>query len=139
MFDEVRGTDGSSSTHQSHKKGGGGRSPAYALFEVLDAEQAAVEATGRPAGAALVPGLEATITTFEEGQIVRGTVTDIRENEVIVDVGFKSEGTIPAAEFRNIENLAVGMQFDVYLESVDENGTVRKRFECRYTAPTLRL
>src|SRR5262245_32906741 len=115
MLDEVRGTPGSP-THQSHAKGGaGGRSPAYALFEHLDAEQAAIEATGRPAGATLVPGLETTIATFEEGQIVRGTVTDIRENEVIVDVGFKSEGTIPAAEFRNIDNLAVGMQFDVYL------------------------
>jgi small subunit ribosomal protein S1 len=101
-------------------KGGAGlRSPAYALFEHIDAEQAAVEATGRPAGATLIPGLEATITTFEEGQIVRGTVTELRENEVIVDVGFKSEGTIPAQEFRNIDNLAVGMQFDVYLEKLE--------------------
>ncbi|HXV14906.1 MAG TPA: hypothetical protein VEC56_11940, partial [Candidatus Krumholzibacteria bacterium] len=69
MLDEVRGTSGSE-TQLSHAKGGaGGRSPAYALFEHLDAEQAAVEATGRPAGAMLIPGLEATITTFEEGQI----------------------------------------------------------------------
>lgn len=119
MIDDVRGTEGSTSTRKDYAKGGAGlRSPAYALFEILDAEQAAVEATGRPAGA-MIPGLEATITTFEEGQIVRGTVTDIRENEVIVDVGFKSEGTIPAAEFRNIDNLAVGMQFDVYLEKLE--------------------
>ncbi len=119
MLDEVRGTPGST-THQSLVKGGaGGRSPAYALFEQLDAEQALIEATGRPPGAQLVPGLETTIATFEEGQIVRGTVTDIRENEIIVDVGFKSEGTIPAAEFRNIDNLAVGMQFDVYLEKLE--------------------
>jgi small subunit ribosomal protein S1 len=119
MLDEVRGTPGST-TQPDYVKGGAGlRSPAYAQFERLDAEEAAVEATGRPAGATLIPGLEATITTFEEGQIVKGTVTDIRENEVIVDVGFKSEGTIPAVEFRNIENLAVGMQFDVYLEKLE--------------------
>jgi small subunit ribosomal protein S1 len=119
MLDEVRGTSGST-TQRDYTKGGAGlRSPAYAQFERLDAEQAAVEATGRPAGATLVAGLEATITTFEEGQIVKGTVTDIRENEVIIDVGFKSEGTIPAAEFRNIENLAVGMTFDVYLEKLE--------------------
>jgi small subunit ribosomal protein S1 len=119
MIDEVRGTSGSE-TQRSHAKGGAGlRSPAYALFEHIDAEQAAVEATGRPAGAMLIPGLEATITTFEEGQIVKGTVTDIRENEVIVDVGFKSEGTIPAQEFRSVDNLTVGMQFDVYLEKLE--------------------
>ena len=93
MFD---GTSGSSRSEQTSTKGGAGlRSPAYALFETLDAEAAAIEATGRAAGATLAPGYEATITTFEEGQIVRGTVTSIRENEVIVDVGFKSEGTIP--------------------------------------------
>jgi small subunit ribosomal protein S1 len=117
MFD---GTSGSSRSEQTSTKGGAGlRSPAYALFERLDAEAAAVEATGRAAGATLAPGYEATITTFEEGQIVRGTVTGIRENEVIVDVGFKSEGTIPLAEFRSVDNLAVGDQFDVYLEKLE--------------------
>ncbi|MCI0703998.1 MAG: S1 RNA-binding domain-containing protein, partial [Planctomycetia bacterium] len=119
MLDDVRGTSGSE-TQLSHAKGGAGlRSPAYAFLEVLGAEEAAVEATGRPAGAAAVSGLEATITTFEEGQIVRGTVTELRENEVIIDVGFKSEGTIPAAEFRSVDNLAVGMQFDVLLEKLE--------------------
>ncbi len=119
MLDEVRGTPGSTTQKSLAKGGAGGRSPAYALFEHLDAEQAAVEATGRPAGAMLIPGLETTIITFEEGQIVRGTVTDIRENEIIVDVGFKSEGTIPAQEFRSVDNLTVGMQFDVYLEKLE--------------------
>lgn len=114
------GTSGTSRSSETSTKGGAGlRSPAYALFERLDAEAAAIEATGRAAGATLAPGYEATITTFEEGQIVRGTVTGIRENEVIVDVGFKSEGTIPLAEFRSVDNLAVGDQFDVYLEKLE--------------------
>lgn len=117
MFDA---SSGSSRSEQTSTKGGAGlRSPAYALFERLDAEAAAVEATGRAAGATLAPGYEATIQTFEEGQIVRGTVTGIRENEVIVDVGFKSEGTIPIQEFRSVDNLAVGDQFDVYLEKLE--------------------
>jgi len=117
MFDA---SSGSSRSEQTSTKGGAGlRSPAYALFETLDAEAAAVEATGRAAGATLAPGYEATIQTFEEGQIVRGTVTGIRENEVIVDVGFKSEGTIPLQEFRSVDNLAVGDQFDVYLEKLE--------------------
>jgi len=117
MIDESRGP---ARTENTQARGGVGlRSPAYALFEHLDAEAAAIEATGRAAGATLIPGYEETISTFEEGQIVRGTVTDIRENEVIVDVGFKSEGTIPIAEFRNIDQLAVGNQFDVYLEKLE--------------------
>ncbi|MDH4037317.1 MAG: 30S ribosomal protein S1 [Candidatus Krumholzibacteria bacterium] len=93
------------------------RSPAYALFEHMDTEAAAVEATGRSASTAIA--YEDTITTFEEGQIVKGHVTEIRENEVIIDVGFKSEGSIPRAEFRSIENLAVGDPFDVYLEKLE--------------------
>ena len=114
------GSSGTSRSEQTSTKGGAGlRSPAYAIFEQLDVEAAAVEATGRAAGATLAPGYEATITTFEEGQIVRGTVTGIRENEVIVDVGFKSEGTIPLAEFRSVENLTLGDQFDVYLEKLE--------------------
>jgi len=117
MIDESSGT---ARSEQNHAKGGAGlRSPAYALFEIMDAEAAAFEATGRSASATLIPGYENTINTFEEGQIVKGTVTEIRENEVIVDVGFKSEGTIPLAEFRNIDNLTVGDQFDVYLEKLE--------------------
>lgn len=38
-----------------------------------------------------------------------------------------------------LKHMARLWQFDVYLESVDENGTVRKRYECRYTPPELRL
>ncbi|CAN7349688.1 SpoVR family protein [Trinickia sp. LjRoot230] len=38
-----------------------------------------------------------------------------------------------------LKHMARLWQFDVFLESVDENGTVRKRYECRYVAPELRL
>jgi small subunit ribosomal protein S1 len=87
------------------------------MFEVIDAE--ADGAASRNASAALVAEYEKTITSFEEGQIVMGTVSQIRENEIIVDVGFKSEGTIAIAEFRNIVNMQVGDQFDVYLEKLE--------------------
>ena len=74
MIDESRGP---ARTENTQVRGGVGlRSPAYALFEHLDAEAAAVEATGRAAGAALIPGYEETISTFEEGQIVRCQVAE---------------------------------------------------------------
>jgi stage V sporulation protein R len=38
-----------------------------------------------------------------------------------------------------LRHMARLWQFDVYLESVDENGTVRKRYECRYMPPPVRV
>ncbi len=97
------------------------RSPAYASFEVIEATdgEIIVGTAGLPAGSEFGSEYEKTITSFEEGQIVRGSVTEIRENEVIVDVGFKSEGTIPAVEFHNVRDIKVGDQFDVYLEKLE--------------------
>ena len=42
---------------------------------------------------------ESSFTTLKAGTIVKGTVTEIRQNEVIVDIGGKAEGSIPHAEF----------------------------------------
>ena len=56
----LEGTSGTSRSEQTSTKGGAGlRSPAYALFEQLDAEAAAIEAAGRAPGATLAPGYEA--------------------------------------------------------------------------------
>ena len=40
---------------------------------------------------------------FKEGSIVKGRILEIRPREVLVDIGYKSEGVIPAAEFDEIE------------------------------------
>jgi small subunit ribosomal protein S1 len=117
MIDESHGSAEAARSENYSKGGVGLRSPAYAQFERMEVEEAAAEATGR-SGTAVID-YDNTITTFEEGSIVKGHVTEIRENEVIVDVGFKSEGTIPRSEFRNIEQLTVGDPFDVYLEKLE--------------------
>lgn len=62
---------------------------------------------------------ENTIKDFKEGEIVRGTVLGVTRDDVIVDVGFKSEGIIPIAEFPEPINIKVGDQIDVYLEAVE--------------------
>lgn len=63
-----------------------------------------------------------------EGQVVKGRILQINENEVLVDVGYKSEGIIPIEEFRNMleaEAIKVGELIDVYLEkSEDSDGLV---------------
>jgi small subunit ribosomal protein S1 len=60
-----------------------------------------------------------------EGSIVKGRIIDIRPNEVLVDIGYKSEGVIPANEFRNCPDLKIGDEVEVLLEKLeDEDGMV---------------
>jgi small subunit ribosomal protein S1 len=57
---------------------------------------------------------------FEEGEVVRGRVVHVGTGEVLVDVGYKSEGTIPVEEFRG--NLPkVGQEIEVYLEAKEDS------------------
>ena len=52
---------------------------------------------------------------FKEGSIVKGHVLEVRPREVLVDIGYKSEGVIPIAEFEDMEDLQVGDEVEVLL------------------------
>src|SRR5215813_3084161 len=55
---------------------------------------------------------------IQEGEVVRGRVVEVRDSEVLVDIGYKSEGTIAIEEFRHAGSLPkVGDDIEVYLES----------------------
>ena len=56
---------------------------------------------------------------LKEGAIVSGTITEIRQNEVVVDVGGKSEGTIPNVEFIDVGELEIGEDIEVLLERIE--------------------
>ena len=59
---------------------------------------------------------------IQEGEVVRGRVVELRESEILVDIGYKSEGTIPIEEFRHAGSLPkVGDEIEVYLESKEDN------------------
>ncbi|HEY5998784.1 MAG TPA: 30S ribosomal protein S1 [bacterium] len=60
-----------------------------------------------------------TLVNLEEGEIVRGRVIKITDQEVLVDVGFKSEGSIPINEFRRDNVPAVGDEVEVFLEEAE--------------------
>ncbi len=62
---------------------------------------------------------EESLRSIGEGEIVRGTVLSIENNEVLVDVGFKSEGVIPLSEFADPGSLSVGQTVDVFLEKME--------------------
>lgn len=62
---------------------------------------------------------------FAVGEIVPGTVIEVRPKEVLVDIGYKSEGVISAGEFADINAIAVGSQVDVLIEKLeDKDGMV---------------
>ena len=62
---------------------------------------------------------------FREGSIVKGRILEIRPREVLVDVGYKSEGVIPLVEFEEADSLEVGDEVDVLLERLEnEEGMV---------------
>ena len=56
---------------------------------------------------------------LKEGAIVSATITEIRQNDVVVDIGGKSEGVIPANEFIDIGELQIGSQIDVYVVKLE--------------------
>src|SRR5712664_3880071 len=62
------------------------------------------------------------VSDVEEGEVVRGRVVEVRDSEILVDIGYKSEGTIPIEEFRHAGSLPkVGEEIEVYLESKEDN------------------
>ncbi len=75
--------------------------------------------------AAMTAMYEETLKHFTEGSIVKGTVLEVRPNEVLVDIGYKSEGLIQASEFKDISALKPGDQLEVLLENLeDDDGMV---------------
>ena len=60
-----------------------------------------------------------TFGTIFEGQIVKGRVVAVTDNGVAIDIGFKSEGLVPLAEFPNIDELRPDDEVEVFLESVE--------------------
>ncbi len=61
-----------------------------------------------------------TLSNIATGEVVEGTVTEINKREVTVNIGYKSEGMIPATEFRYNPDLAVGDKVEVYVDSVED-------------------
>ena len=89
----------------------------------------------------LVPDYESTFPEINEGQVVHGTVVRVDKDEVLVDIGYKSEGVIPTAELsirRSVnpaDEVAVGEEIDaLVLTKEDAEGRLilskkRARFE----------
>ena len=64
--------------------------------------------------------LKQSSTRFATGQIVKGIVIEVRPKEVLVDIGYKSEGVIPANEFDDIKLVKLGDEVDVLIEKLED-------------------
>lgn len=64
-----------------------------------------------------------SIKVIREGQIIKGKIVSIKTKEVLVDVGFKSEGILPIAEFSR-EDLEVGKEIDFLIESIENEAGI---------------
>ena len=62
---------------------------------------------------------QSMLKRLKPNTIVSGRIAEIRSNDVIVDIGAKAEGVIPANEFFNLDELSVGETIEVYVESVE--------------------
>jgi small subunit ribosomal protein S1 len=65
----------------------------------------------------LTASYEKTLNSVNNNEVIKGTVTSINKREVVVNIGYKSDGVIPASEFRYNPDLAVGDEVEVFIES----------------------
>jgi len=66
---------------------------------------------------------ESTLSVIREREVVNGTVVTINKKEVVVNIGYKSEGVVPAGEFRYNPDLKAGDVVPVFIEQTeDKNG-----------------
>ena len=67
-----------------------------------------------------------TMKNLTEGSVIPGKILEICGDDVVVDIGSKSEGIIPLSEFKDVEDLKPGDVHDVLIESMDdETGTIK--------------
>ena len=85
-----------------------------------DAFEGNAEIYGNADKASIEAAYDQTLSKVVENEVVEGVVTAISKREVIVNIGYKSEGVIQAPEFRYNPDLKVGDKVEVYVESAED-------------------
>ena len=57
-----------------------------------------------------------TVTSVSESEVVEGIVVGINDKDVILNIGFKSDGLVPVAEFKDLPDLKIGDKVDLFIE-----------------------
>ena len=85
-----------------------------------DAFESGAEVYGAEDREKIEAAYDQTLSKVNENEVVEGTVSAINKREVLVNIGYKSEGVIPAPEFRYNPELKVGDKVEVYVESTED-------------------
>lgn len=70
---------------------------------------------------ALEKQYEDTLQTINENEIIKGTVVGKTKTDVVLNVGFKSDGLVPLSEFRDMEDLKIGDEVEVYVVDKEDS------------------
>jgi small subunit ribosomal protein S1 len=62
-----------------------------------------------------------TLNTITEKEVIKGTVVGINDKDVIINIGFKSDGLVPVSEFRDLPNLKIGDQVELFIEEQENS------------------
>ncbi|MDR2921666.1 MAG: 30S ribosomal protein S1 [Tannerella sp.] len=68
----------------------------------------------------LVKTYDDTLNTMKDKDVVMGTVTALNKREVVVNIGFKSDGVVPMSEFRYNPELKIGDEVEVFIENQED-------------------
>src|SRR4028118_1937412 len=63
-----------------------------------------------------------TLNEINEKEVVKGTIVGISDRDVILNIGFKSDGLVPLSEFRDMPDMKVGDEVEVYVENQEDAG-----------------
>ncbi len=86
----------------------------------FDWEALAMDGYTKIQRAELTDKYEGTLTSINEKEVIEGEVIVVTKREVVINVGYKSEGVVPISEFRYNPDLKVGDKVDVYVENQED-------------------
>ncbi len=70
--------------------------------------------------AAMEAMYDETLKNFTEGSIVTGKIINVHDGDVLIDIGYKSEGIIDTNEFKDLEEDPIGQEVEVFLEQLED-------------------
>ncbi|WP_373497057.1 30S ribosomal protein S1 [Aquiflexum sp.] len=62
-----------------------------------------------------------TLNEITEKEVIKGTVVGINDKDVIINIGFKSDGLVPLSEFRDLPDLKIGDEVDLFIEEQENS------------------
>jgi small subunit ribosomal protein S1 len=93
--------------------------PADFDWAILEDDRVALSPDAR---AKMEKAYEDSLTSIAEKEVLMGTVVGMNKKEVVINIGYKSEGVVPLSEFRYKPDLKIGDQVEVYIEKQEDRG-----------------